>query len=229
MLNVQIAIDMSLEMQINWLLHIDSDELFYCPNQNVNDHFQQMQAKGLTAVQYLNFEAIVTQFEVNDFFKEMVYFKKHPAVLSPHHHAFIKAQKRYANLPLYFLFYMIGKSAAKIESELLPKDVHSFYTLHEPFTDPDCCILHYPVSGYNNFVTKYKVLGKFNNTWFGHRQINLPFHLLSRDVYQRNDEVFMKDFYKKYVLFPESEELENWIKNDIIVKIVEPLKILSNN
>jgi len=228
MLNVQIAIEMSLEIGIDWILHIDSDELFFCPGKEVNNHFQQMENRGLTAVQYLNFEAIVTQFEVRDFFKEMTFFKKHPALLISHQHEFIKTEQRYNSLPLYFLFYMIGKSSARINPELLPKDVHSFYTLHEPYTDPDCCVLHYPICGFSNFLTKYKVLGKFNDKWFGHRQINLPFHLLSRDVYQKNDESFMRDFYKKYVIFPEGKELDNWLKNDIIVKIDEPFNILNN-
>ena len=120
MLNVQIAINLSANMGIDWLIHIDIDELFYVPGNSVIDHFIDLENRGISNVKYLNLESISTSFDASDFFKEIKHFKLHPSLLNLTQQNFIKNQVRYLNLPLYYLFYMNGKSAAKISKELLP-------------------------------------------------------------------------------------------------------------
>src|SRR5262245_16835753 len=42
-LNMAIALELASNDKIDWLLHIDADEVFYCPTfSNVNDHFAEL-------------------------------------------------------------------------------------------------------------------------------------------------------------------------------------------
>src|SRR4030095_16612518 len=57
-LNVEIAIRLSLERNIDWLLHIDIDELFYSKGQTVKEHFKSLSARRVQHISYVNYEAI---------------------------------------------------------------------------------------------------------------------------------------------------------------------------
>src|SRR5881227_2033303 len=65
-LNVAIAVELAIDHRIDWLLHIDIDELFYSPAQTVKEHFGSLSAKGVQQVTYANYEALPDRLDIKD-------------------------------------------------------------------------------------------------------------------------------------------------------------------
>jgi hypothetical protein len=129
-LNTEVAIGLAVEKGIDWLLHIDSDELFYLPGQTVGEHFQSLVEQNVQQVVYLNHEAISETPDIIDAFREVTLFKKNlqaigPDGLSDEQKAIIKDIPQLSDQ--FFLFYRNGKSAARVSKRLVPQGSHGFF------------------------------------------------------------------------------------------------------
>jgi hypothetical protein len=128
-LNMEVALGLAVEKGIDWLLHIDVDELFYSPSQSVCEHFQALTDHGISRAIYLNYEVIPESADVRDPFREATLFKKHPKTLEGK--AITEEQRRLIDecpqLPeRFFFFYRNGKSAIKAREGTLPNGPHGF-------------------------------------------------------------------------------------------------------
>lgn len=225
--NVEIALDMCIQHRIDWLLHIDADELFYSPDGPVNEHFLKFSEMGVKNISYINHEAASVNSWVNDYFREVTLFKKNPSVLSRYQHKYIRSHSRFQDADSYFLYYQNGKSAAKVSPELRPRDVHSFYSAESAFHCTSSVILHYPVCGFDNFYQKYRILGAFSDNYCGIFPIGVPFHLQARDVFRGGDLKEIRKFYEEKILYSDSAENGELLKQEILCLIDFPSKILS--
>jgi hypothetical protein len=244
-LNVEIAIKLALKRKVDWLLHIDSDELFYPFRGNVPEHFQSLSERGIENVIYANYEAIPETMDIEDYFGEVTLFKKNFCV-SPKlslNRQQSRATKGIPQLPdRLFHFYDDGKSAARLTNELLPDGVHRFKANQrarhssEPRRriNPSICrnaaILHYPCCGFSNFWRKYKTLGSFSDKWFN--QIDIAgsigsFHLESRDVVRRNRKKEAREFYKRRVVIDKKSVIKLLIDSGVACRIKEPFTRLN--
>ena len=233
-LNVEVAIGLAIENRFDWLLHIDVDELFYSPAQTVREHFGALSRGGTRQVTYLNYEAIPEQVQIEDYFKEVVLFKKAQQALNGgwYSQAQLEVIRSVGALPdSFFLFYGNGKSAARVDKDLLPAGVHAFQaggaSEAGPVTDP--IILHYPGCGFQHFWRKYKTLGRFADKWFDEIDIaetGNTFHIEARDVVSGNDVGVAKDFYKKRVMLGDARWVSDLVENDLCCFIYEPSRLL---
>ena len=238
MLNVEVAVGLAVEKRVDWLLHIDVDELFYCPaDDNVTEHFGSLSGEGIQQISYMNYEAIPERAEIEDYFKEVTLFKKNPQALSGgwFNQAQTELIRSMGILPdRFFLFYGNGKSAARVTESLLPASVHGFRSQgeREPRPLPDPIILHYPCCGFEHFWRKYKALGRFADKWFDETDIaesgNL-FHVEARDVVLRNDKAVAKDFYRRRVVLSDARWAGSLVDNDLCCSIYEPSRLLRNS
>jgi hypothetical protein len=121
-LNVETAIQLALDQGMDWILHIDGDELFYPGQMMALDWFDQV-SDDIFQVTFLNHEAAPEAFEIEDYFREVTLFKRNPAILDP---GFYTQFQKISSKSQYFLAYQNGKSAARIHPTLLPNSVHSF-------------------------------------------------------------------------------------------------------
>ena len=243
-LNVEIAIQLALKKNIDWLLHIDCDELFYPFQENVPAHFQSLSDRRIENVVYANYEGIPETMDIEDFFREVTLFKKNfdifPKLSLSRQQT--RVTKDIPQLPdRLFLFYADGKSAALISNKLLPDGVHRFLTKKPrrssksagraigPLICKDAVILHYPSCGFNNFWRKYKTLGSFGDKWFN--QIDIAesigsFHQESRDMVSRNRKKEAREFYKRRVVI-DKKSVKLLIDSGVVCRIKEPFTRLN--
>jgi hypothetical protein len=245
-LNVEIAIRLALNSNIDWLLHIDCDELFYTFHGNAPEHFQSLSDRGIGNVIYANYEAIPETIDVQDYFKVVTLFKRNFELL-PHlslSRRQTKVVERISQLPdRFFLGYANGKSAARINNRLLPDGVHRFRSKkagpsrgasqsERPALGPlicrDAVILHYLCCGFDNFWSKYKTLGAFADLWF--KQVDIAktigsFHIESRDIISRNSRKVAREFYRNRVVINKTSA-RRLIEADIACRVKEPAKLL---
>ena len=225
-LNAELAINKCLDLGIDWIVHIDHDELFVLNKGSLAEHFFELDAANIETVRYLNHEAIPEKLIVGSLFEEVSLFKKNYAALNHN-------QVRYVNgLPntSHFLYYTEGKSAARVSMNLLPADVHGFSSTNKVNICHDACVLHYPICGLNNFIKKYKILGMFEDKWFGALDINtrLPFHIQSRNIVNGNDEQLIRDFYIQKVMRKE-QEIDTGLLQGIYFRNFTPVNLLKQD
>ena len=226
-LNVETAIQLALDQGMDWILHIDGDELFYPGQMMALDWFDQV-SDDIFQVTFLNHEAAPEVFEVEDYFRDVTLFKKNPAALEP---GLCTEFQRVSGKSQYFLAYQNGKSAARIHPTLLPNSVHSFdipecHTLVTSFPS----ILHYLNCGFQNYYKKYAQLGNFPDYWWRSKSnpIRVPFHLASRDAYCSGDRTCMAALYQEFILYSSPETNQNLIEKGILTRISYPSQLLSS-
>jgi hypothetical protein len=233
MLNVEIAVQLALERQMDWLLHIDVDELFYSPNQSVQEHFLSLARTGVQAVTYLNYEAVPENVVIEDCFREVTLFKKHRLTLAGK--SLSEKQKELVkDIPQfprkYFYFYDNGKSAARLSPELLPEGVHRFNlavgALTRTFGKGGPSILHYSCCGFDNFWQKHTTR-KFPDKWFGKNEIE-RIYLEAQDVVSLGDKKAAREFYEKQFVLSDQALISALIENGLLCRILEPSNLLAN-
>jgi hypothetical protein len=248
MLNVEIANQLAMRQGIDWLLHIDLDELFYCPTQTLHEHFQELTDRGIRIVTYRNDEALVETMEIEDYFKEVTLFKKN--TLAPVPPSLRARQNRILRSipqlnPNFFLFYNVGKAAARTGENLVQSSVHTFiYLTREngeqlnadftsgasaaPSTDTttseDAVILHYPCCGFEHFWNKYVSRGNFEDKWLDRVEIApfLPFHIEARNTVMRGDREEARELYRKRVIISDETIIDSLIENELVSRVVKP-------
>jgi hypothetical protein len=207
-------------MPIDWLLHIDHDELFKPRERNVADHFSKL--AGIDQAIYLNHEAVPESVEVDDVFRDITLFKRNPAVVER-----LFGRRASAAARRLFMAYWNGKAAIRVASGAIPNGVHRFIAgprpietvwLEEPY------ILHYPNCGFARWRTKYEQLGRFGNRWFGGDAIKLSFHLRSRDLATKPDAV-ARTYYRRRALL--SGRRDVLLDRGMLVRVTGPRRLLS--
>ena len=242
-LNVEVAVQWALAAGVDWLLHIDADELFHCPGQDAGVHFARLAAQGIDRAIYPNLEALNEAEEIGDFFREVTLFRNNRNTLRGG--CFDAAQSALAAPfvqfpPTFFLFYSNGKSAARLRPGLVPDGVHRFRAgsyppagqvvpaaagAHPERVIGDCRILHYACCGYANFSDKYRILGSFTDLWFGRvdiRQSIGEFHLRARDVVATGDEGLARAFYRGYAMLDDQDAIGELIASGLLLRIDGP-------
>lgn len=223
-MNAGLALQMALRKGIDWLLHIDADELFHTPTESVNEHFAGLSRQGIQVASYLNHEAIPERTSIQNFFIEVSLFKKNRGLFTHQQTDWFRSQFN-THIP-YFHFYSNGKAAAVVSQTTHPLGVHAFEADREPvLLTNGPVILHFPCCGFEHFLAKYRTLGRFGDKWFNRGEAIdqvAPTHSWSRDVVQTQNEDRIRDFYNE-VFIDRFEHLKaKCLEEGIFVRIALP-------
>jgi hypothetical protein len=194
-LNFFVAYALSKLEGIDWLIHIDLDELFYPNGNDLQEHFKFLQRRNFRGMTYLNYESVSTDINAPNIYLSTEYFKIN--YFWKKHWFFSKPQQEFIKdcpwlREKYFHFYQNGKSSISTYG----REVR-FYDVHSIVGDghrklggkSDPLILHFPCARFSDFVTKYSRLGDFSDIWMGHKRAGEfidEIHLHARDFYSRN-------------------------------------------
>jgi hypothetical protein len=230
-LNVGVALDLATRDGIDWLLHMDGDELFFS-EEPVEWHFAALTAAGAEVAHYDNFEALPQRPDVRNPFLESSWFK-----LPPDRPGYDARQCAVlGRIPQFreqfFLSYMNGKSAAQVGIGLTPRDVHSFERRQGNCARVRAAskILHYPSASFELFWRKYRLLDAFSDRWFESVDIRAAvggFHLDARDVVMQGDMARARAFYETRVMVRDERSLEELQAAELLRRIDRPARVLA--
>ncbi|WP_143873780.1 glycosyltransferase family 2 protein [Catenovulum sediminis] len=226
-LNIHIAHSLAKEQGIDWLVHLDIDELFY-PNGNLlNEHFSSLNQNNIGSCVYLNYEAIPTGIENSDIYLSTVFFKKNffrrsRWFYSDEQKSFIENTSWIRKH--FFNYYQNGKPAVSLHNDIIVNNVHF---IHHPnrgskmLGHDDPIILHFPCTSYKEFQQKYSRLGNFDSLWN-----NLPrtgkyidtLHIEARDLFLDGDLAGALALYRERVV-RDHAQIELLIRYGLAVKI----------
>jgi hypothetical protein len=163
-LNANAGVALAAADGIDWVLHIDDDEYFWCPDTSADAHFYALQRSGIHNVRYFNHEAVLLGPETPAEKKRRTCFKKNWSGLQGHQRRDIP---RVTGGKPYFTCYSNGKSAARtLPNIMVANGPHSFW-----FDDPMAmgasaefnrpAVLHRPFKDVSQFCRKYLQQGTF--------------------------------------------------------------------
>lgn len=217
-MNVEVAIELARQANYDWILHIDSDELFYLDEnyKTVSEYFSDKD--NYDCISFTNHEAIPEVTHIEDFFEEVTLFKKNLRCFSDKKQQEIF--KIFGQKNKYFRFYDNGKTAGNLKTNLRCLGPHLFSNVGNILYENDISILHYPCCGYNYFIKKYRTLGEFKDKWFDNDDINelLPFHIWSRNAVLSNDDSVSIEFYKNNIMFQNTKSVTELLEQGIFFR-----------
>ncbi|KAL1510935.1 hypothetical protein AB1Y20_005763 [Prymnesium parvum] len=120
---------------VEWLVHLDSDELFYLPSLDVAPHFAALHAAGCKQYLYPIHEGVPEAVDAADVFGGVTLFRRHPSALPDAAAAtpdaaralhFWRRRRPEESRSAYFLGSAQGKSAVRVEPGVRPMSVHAF-------------------------------------------------------------------------------------------------------
>lgn len=231
-LNVGVAMELAQQHDLTWLLHIDTDELFFSPNQPLDALF----ATRAETLHFPNFEAVPESAAITDAFRAVDLFKPPPGfnagLASAQGQALLAATPQLPP-PFGFHFYTNGKSAVRLDAPgLRPTGVHTFARLDGPTRQESAAayVLHYACCGFEAFWRKYRTLGHFNDRWFGQTDIRTEIgtlHLEARDVVMNGDRQAALDFYRQRIAIEDLARVAALIDAGLLLRIPEPGQCLN--
>ena len=166
-LNVNIALESAIADRVEWLIHVDADELIAFPNRSCSlKSFLNSLPKEIDSFVFPSMEAIPDKMELDYYFRDVRYFKQSPYILTFHQldrlmHGW---RERGGKFPL-FNAHIQGKSAFRVSNfneVFTPYSVHEFVpyrwadksvrvaqSLDEPF------LFHFPFVGMKAFKNRF--------------------------------------------------------------------------
>jgi hypothetical protein len=249
-LNVEVAVQKAQADGMDWLLHIDADELFYAPEQDAPSHFAFLSSAGIERAVYPNLEALPGAEDIDDYFREVTLFKANRNLLpggrlTPAQERLVREVTRWPSGG--FNFYSNGKSAARVRPGLVPDGVHRFHRTRFPRAGQeriaagpppgerviaDARILHYACCGFDAFHEKYRILGAFADRWFGNVDIRSSigdFHLRARDVVATGDAERARAFYRERAMLDDPVAIGALLEAGLLARIDGPTNLLERD
>ena len=196
---------------IDWLIHIDADELIY-PAELKSDfdisHLLATIPNFVGRVVFPNYEAVPERLNNLDPFVDVTLFRRSYKHLDAGLYSKYRDASKRDN-PNYFLGYSNGKSAARVLDDLRPVGVHNFEHIRsrhlKEITLNESVILHYGFADYS------RVLGRFAQCdcppEFTQKCKRLPFDL---ELARKYDEA-------TYATSSKKEELQKWYEARVVV------------
>lgn len=204
MINTCLALKRAADDGIDWLLHIDDDEYFWCPDSSVNEHFSGIHA-GIGMMYYLNHEAILLcegDFSNNG---QRTSFRKNFECLT-------EEQKTAWSTIIpgkpYFASYCGGKSAARVRPNTTPDGCHLFHIdpALEKAGSSMPCILHRPYRSISHFCDKHLSNGIWATDWcFGRPWIPPEIYVSAQQLVKDNDLDQLRSLYSRSVALTNAE------------------------
>lgn len=237
LLNASMIADRARRAGLDWLLHIDVDELFYPAGGDARALFDALRNALVDVVAFPNLEAVPEHEVVDRPFADVTLFKApvaHMRRIVSGDPVLADALRRSPRFGAgFFNLYSNGKSAVRLASAgLQPFGVHDFDRSDggaRRLSSTDAVVLHHACCGLETFKAKYRLLGGFADRWWNRYDITAaigPFHLQARDVVMSGDDRAIAGFYRARVAMTDPAEVAFWERPGLLRRLPGPSRLL---
>ncbi|ONM00498.1 Glycosyltransferase-like KOBITO 1 [Zea mays] len=157
-LNMEMAIVMARDGGMDWIIHLDTDELLY-PGGAAEYSVRRLLAevpRDVDMVIFPNYESSVEHDNIKDPFSEVSMFKRNYDHL-PKDTYFGMYKEATRGNPNYFLTYGNGKSAARIQDHLRPNGAHRWHNYAKSPNEiklEEAAVLHYTYTKFSDLTSR---------------------------------------------------------------------------
>ncbi|CAN4118487.1 unnamed protein product [Withania somnifera] len=229
-LNMEMAIVMAREAGVEWIIHLDTDELLH-PAGSSEYSLRRLLAdlpKDVDMVIFPNYESSVDRDDGEEPFSEVSMFKKNFDHL-PKEIYFGNYKAAARGNPNYFLTYGNGKSAARIQDHLRPNGAHRW---HNYMTNPkeikleEAAVLHYTYPKFSDLTSRRDRCGCKPTKEDVKRCFMLEFDRAAFIIASTLPKEEMLRWYREHVVWTDKALTQKLMKKGILTRIYTPMTII---
>eukprot|EP00884_Botryococcus_braunii_P019389 jgi/Botrbrau1/6133/Bobra.331_2s0028.1 len=229
-LNMEAGIELAFKDNIDWILHVDTDELMY-PGGSPEYSLQRVLSvfsPDTDTVVFPNYESLPERDDVQDPFTEVTLFKRnYQHVVSD---LYFKSYHTVARgNPNYFITYGNGKSAARVQPGLRPNGAHRWYSYTKSpkeETSEQAAVLHYTYNRFEDLKSRRDRCDCAPTEEDAKRCFILPFDRMAfLAASMKTDEELMK-WFRDRLVWNEPDTVIDLLKSGLFVRIYAPQVVM---
>ncbi|KAJ9565410.1 hypothetical protein OSB04_001376 [Centaurea solstitialis] len=229
-LNMEMAIVMAREANLDWILHLDTDELIHPAGTREYSLRKLLSdvSENVDMVVFPNYESSVERDDIKDPFSEVSMFKKNYDHL-PKDTYFGNYKESTRGNPNYFLTYGNGKSAARIRHHLRPNGAHRW---HNYMKNPkeikleEAAVLHYTYTKFSDLTSRRDRCGCKPTKDDVKRCFMLEFDRAAFIIASTATEEEMLSWYREHVVWTDKALNMKLLRKGILARIYAPMVIM---
>ncbi|EEF49616.1 N-acetyltransferase, putative [Ricinus communis] len=229
-LNMEMAIVMARDAGMDWILHLDTDELIH-PAGASEYSLRQLLLDvpgNVDMVIFPNYESSVERDDIKDPFSEVSMFKKNYDHLPKDTYFGMYKESTRGN-PNYFLTYGNGKSAARIQDHLRPNGAHRWHNYMKTPNEvklEEAAVLHYTYSKYSDLTSRRDRCGCKPTNEDVKRCFMLEFDRAAFIIASTATEEEMLNWYHEHVVWGDKDLKLKLLRKGILTRIYSPMVII---
>ncbi|OVA06103.1 hypothetical protein BVC80_93g4 [Macleaya cordata] len=229
-LNMEMAIVMARDASMDWIIHLDTDELIH-PAGAREYSLRQLLLDvpgNVDMVIFPNYESSVERDDIKEPFSEVSMFKKNYDHL-PKDTYFGMYKEATRGNPNYFLTYGNGKSAARVQDHLRPNGAHRWHnymkTPNEIKLD-EAAVLHYTYPKFSDLTSRRDRCGCKPTKEDVRRCFMLEFDRAAFIIASTATEEEMLRWYREHIVWSDKALNMKLMRKGILTRIYAPMAIV---
>ncbi|KAH8522828.1 hypothetical protein Peur_041317 [Populus x canadensis] len=229
-LNMEMAIVMARDAGMDWILHLDTDELIH-PAGAREYSLRQLLLDvpgNVDMVVFPNYESSIERDDIEDPFGEVSMFKKNYDHLPKDTYFGMYKESTRGN-PNYFLTYGNGKSAARVQDHLRPNGAHRWHNYMKTPNEvklEEAAVLHYTYSKFSDLTSRRDRCGCKPTKEDVKRCFMLDFDRSAFIIASTATEEEMRNWYREHVVWGDKDLKLKLLKKSILTRIYSPMAII---
>ncbi|KAL5134784.1 Glycosyltransferase-like KOBITO 1 [Glycine soja] len=231
-LNMEMAIVMARDSRMDWIIHLDTDELMH-PAGTQEYSLRQLLADvpgNVDMVIFPNYESSVERDDIKEPFSEVSMFKKNYDHL-PKDVYFGNYKEATRGNPNYFLTYGNGKSAARIQDHLRPNGAHRWHNYMKTPNEiklEEAAVLHYTYTKFSDLTSRRDRCGCKPTKEDVKRCFMLDFDRSAFIIASTATEDEMLQWYRERVVWTDKALNMKLMRRGILARIYAPMIIIQS-
>ncbi|XP_047323386.1 glycosyltransferase-like KOBITO 1 [Impatiens glandulifera] len=229
-LNMEMAIVMAREAGVDWIMHLDTDELLH-PAGAKEYSLRQLLLEvpsNVDMVVFPNYESSVERDDIKEPFTEVSMFKKNYDHLPKDTYFGMYKESTRSN-PNYFLTYGNGKSAARVKNHLRPNGAHRWHNYMRTPNEiklEEAAVLHYTYAKFSDLTSRRDRCGCKPTKDDVKRCFMLEFDRSAFIIASTATEKEMLTWYREHVVWTDKALNNKLMKKGILTRIYAPMAII---
>ncbi|KHF99735.1 Dephospho-CoA kinase [Gossypium arboreum] len=223
-LNMEMAIVMARDAGMEWILHLDTDELIHPAGAREYSLRQLL----LDVPSNVDMESSVERDDIKDPFTEVSMFKKNYDHLPKDTYFGMYKESTRGN-PNYFLTYGNGKAAARIQDHLRPNGAHRWHNYMKTPNEiklEEAAVLHYTYAKFSDLTSRRDRCGCKPTKDDVKRCFMLEFDRAAFIIASTQTEEEMLNWYRERVVWGDKDLRLKLLRKGILTRIYAPMAII---
>ncbi|BBN19985.1 hypothetical protein MPTK1_8g15450 [Marchantia polymorpha subsp. ruderalis] len=229
-LNMEMAIVMARAAGMDWIIHLDTDELLHPAG---SSEFSLRRLLGEVAddvdmVVFPNYESAIERDDIKEPFTEVSMFKKnYDHVMKETYFGLYREATR--GNPNYFLTYGNGKAAARVQNHLRPNGAHRW---HNYMKNPneikleEAAVLHFTYTKFSDLTSRRDRCGCKPTKEDVKKCFMLEFDRDAFIIASTFTEEEMRVWYRQHVVWTDKELNLKLMRKGLLTRIYAPMVII---
>ncbi|KAJ0246766.1 Glycosyltransferase-like [Hirschfeldia incana] len=229
-LNMEMAIKMAQDSGMEWIIHLDTDELIH-PSGTYEYSLRKLLgniSSDVDAVIFPNYESSVERDDIKEPFSEVSMFKKNYDHL-PRDVYFGSYKEATRGNPNYFLTYGNGKAAARVQNHLRPNGAHRWHNYRKTPKEiklEEAAILHYTYPKFSDLTSRRDRCGCKPTKVDVKRCFMLEFDRAAFIIASTASSEEMLQWYREHVVWTDQTLKLKLLRKGILTRIYAPMVII---